>query len=302
MKVLPFTILVPDDRSVISEQVVLPYFYQYLHRHDEWQITWVEKGRGTVIAGTSMHTFQEGDVFMIGPNLPHLFKSNPEYFMGNDELSIKACSLYFNPKGLLAPLFQLPEVNRLYSFLNKRIHGFKIPKYSSKDIASRILEVHNSSGSAVIYNLLNLLESLQVLDDALEPLCNTVYSTKISENEGQRLSNIINFIMKNYNQQIALNDIANAACMTPQAFCRYFKQHTGQTFINYLNEVRIHDACKSLTAENSVDCISSVAYKAGFNSITNFNRVFKSIVGQSPRTYIESYKNISSVSKESVLP
>lgn len=293
MKVLPFTMLVPKDRSVISEVVELPHFYQYLHRHIEWQITWVQQGSGTLIAGNNMHPFVAGDIFLIGPNLPHLFKSNPEYFGGNSELTIKACSLYFNPSGVLAALFDLPEMVAGRSFLQQHKHGFKIPSVDKKQIAAAMLAICNASGKEVLFGLMKFLDTLQAIKGAVQPLCSAIYSSDISETEGRKLSDTLNFIMSNYNNQITLEDVANAAYMTPQAFCRYFKKHTGHTFISFLNEVRINDACKSLLYGNNSDCISGAAYKAGFNSITNFNRVFKSIIGKSPKLYIETYHNLS---------
>lgn len=295
MKVLPFTILVPEDKSVISDQVTLPYFYQYLHRHEEMQITWVEKGRGTLIVGTDMHAFEDNDVFVIGANVPHLFKSNPEYFENNDELSIMACSLYFNPNGLLAPLFALPEMSRVKQFISKFAQGFKVPAQSTKAVTDAMLKVHQSASHLVIYELVKFWDIILQIQEPLEPICKVSSNHKMSESEGRRLSTIINYIMDYYHQPIALENIANTACMTPQAFCRYFKKHTGQTFVNYLNEVRIHDACRQLTSSSFSEGISNIAYKTGFNSITNFNRVFKSVVGQSPRAYIESYRIISTI-------
>ncbi|SHG20104.1 AraC family transcriptional regulator [Pedobacter caeni] len=296
MKVLPFTVFVPDDKSVISEHIMQPHFYQYLHRHDEWQITRVQRGEGTLIAGNNMHSFSAGDIFLIGANLPHLFKSSPAYFVGDESKSIEACSLYFNPSGILRALFDLPEMKLLNVFFKNNKHGFKIPAKWNKDISSKIFAVHEASGTDVLFNLVQLLNILQGINEPVEALCPEIYSSDISENEGIRLSNIINFIMRNYNQQITLDDIANKAYMTPPAFCRYFKQHTGHTFVSFLNEVRVNDACKSLLAGNKVTGISGVAYKAGFNSLTNFNRVFKSITGQSPRAYIDAYQNLSRTS------
>jgi AraC-like DNA-binding protein len=94
--------------------------------------------------------------------------------------------------------------------------------------------------------------------------------------------------MRNYAEAITLDDVAKAAFMTSESFCRYFKKHTGNTFVTFLNEIRINEACKILTA-NKFENISSAAYKCGFKSITNFNRVFRSVTGSSPREYMESY-------------
>lgn len=295
MKVHPFTMLVPDDKSIITEHITDNYFYQFLHRHDEWQLTWVEESKGTLIAGNDMHDFASGDIFLIGANLPHLFKNNPEYYEKDSERTIKACSIYFNPTGLLKPLFSMPEFNGVSNFLAEHKHGFKVPKQHVETVKEIMLAMHYAEGASVIGYFINLMQYLVNMDGKIEPICSPVYSSKISENEGIRLSKIINFIVENYNQQIALEDVANMAFMTPQAFCRYFKKHTGHTFVSFLNEVRINDACKMLTSDKSQRTMLDVAYSAGFNSITNFNRVFKSITGKSPKAYTDAYSQVSKV-------
>ncbi len=78
--------------------------------------------------------------------------------------------------------------------------------------------------------------------------------------------------------------------MTPQAFCRYFKKHTRLTFIAFVNEVRINEACKKLVS-GKFDSVAAVALDCGYSNITNFNRVFKSVTKQSPSSYIRSLDN-----------
>jgi AraC-like DNA-binding protein len=300
MKVLPFTMLMPDDRSVISEQVQLPYFYQYLHRHDEWQITYIERGEGTLIAGSGMQSFRPGDIFVIGAKLPHLFKSNPEYFDPNSERSVASHSIYFNSNGTLGSLFSLPEMKIANSFLTKNKHGFKVPIAYKEAILRRTVAVQEATGTDLLFAFVKLMVALQSIGDDVVPLCSDLYSSNVSENEGMRLSKILSYITENYNREIMLEDVANVAFMTPQAFCRYFKKHTGHTFVSFLNEVRINDACKSLISGEKTYCVSGVAYKAGFKSITNFNRVFKSIIGQSPRAYVDTYNTVSRVSSNGI--
>ena len=111
---------------------------------------------------------------------------------------------------------------------------------------------------------------------------------KLSESEGQRMNTVMRYSIENFREQINITQAAGQVHMTPQAFCRYFKKRTRHTFVSFLNEVRIHEACKRLT-DGAVDSISTIAYTCGFNSITNFNRVFKSIIGKSPSEYLESY-------------
>jgi AraC-like DNA-binding protein/quercetin dioxygenase-like cupin family protein len=290
MKVLQFTIPVAHDKSVIVEQVELPYHYPYLHRHKEAQITWIQQGEGTLIAGNNMHDYKAGDIFFIGANLPHLFKSNPEYF--NDEnLSVKAVTFFFDPDGILSGLFGLPEMKALKLFLQQHQQGFKIPDHFFTDVTQLMYVIKNHTGIDQLMLFLNLLKQFLQINTKLEPLSSYGDLPSITDNEGIRIGNIYNFIMQHYNEPITLADAAKAAFMTPESFCRYFKKHTGHTFISFLNEVRINEACKKLTA-HQFEGISIAAYQCGFKSITNFNRVFKSITGTSPREYLDKVSHV----------
>lgn len=300
MKVLPFTLLIPDGKSLLSERVELPYFYQHMHRHNEYEITWVEQGEGTLLIGNKMHNFSAGDIFLIGANVPHVFKSNAEYFDAQDQLTIKSCTIYFNLSGVLAGLFELPEMFGLHSFLNQNKQGFQVPDSHRDEIACMMVALHESNGVEVLLKLISLLSSLKDISSTLIPLSTDVYSSIVAGNEGVRFDSIVAYIMRNYNNQITLEDVANEAHMTPQAFCRYFKKHTGNTFVTFLNEIRINDACKSLLTGKHKDRISGVAYQVGFNSLTNFNRAFKSVVGQSPKAYINAYHHVRKISNVSV--
>jgi len=293
MKVLQFTIPVSHDKSVIAEQVDLPHHYPYLHRHQEAQITWIQKGEGTLIAGNNMHTYAAGDIFYLGANLPHLFKSNQEYYLPESTLREKALTIFFDPAGLLAAMFDLPEMKTLKLFIQQHQQGFKVPAEYFDKISEAMQAVKKATGCDQLISFLSLLKNTQSITGKLDALSAYGSLPGITDNEGIRIGNIYNFIMQNYSESISLEDVAKTAYMTPESFCRYFKNHTGHTFISFLNEIRINEACKKLT-EHKFDSISTIAYKCGFKSINNFNRVFKGIIGTSPRAYLDTYnKNVS---------
>ncbi|WP_207531730.1 AraC family transcriptional regulator [Desertivirga arenae] len=289
MKVLPFTIPVPFDRTVIIQDEKLPYFYSHLHRHEEIQVTWVQEGEGTLIAGNNMHMFNSGEIFLLGANLPHLFKSDPSYFELNSQKNIHATTIFFNPRGKLNSLFDLPEMKNITSFLGKFQNGFKVPAQTVSRVSTSISSMLKTDGIEQFMIFLNLLKEMSGTQD-LEPLAVNSYPKSINDSEGMRIANIYNYIMQNYNKPLTLEDVADQAFMTPHAFCRYFKKHTRHTLVTFLNKVRVNEACKMLTSGN-FSGISEVAYTCGFNSITNFNRVFKSTTGLSPRSYTDQYVN-----------
>jgi AraC-like DNA-binding protein len=290
MKVLQFTIPVAHDKSVIVQMDELPYFYPHLHRHKEAQVTWIQSGEGTLIAGNNMHTFKAGEIYLIGADQPHLFKSTPEYFQPGNKKVVKTLTIFFDPNGSLSALFDLPEMKVFKDFIQQHTHGFKLPAEYVDKVSRALLDIQSASGPGQIILFLHLLKIMNNIQAKPEPLSAFGISSGITESEGIRISNIYNYILQHYGEAISLDDVAREACMTPQAFCRYFKKHTGHTFISFLNEMRINEACKKLTG-NKYESISVVAYKCGFTSITNFNRVFKSVMGNSPRGYVDSYLN-----------
>lgn len=290
MKVLQFTIPVAHDKSVITDQVELPYHYPHLHRHTEAQLTWIQRGEGTLIAGNNMHAFTEGDIFYIGPNLPHLFKSNPEYFKSEEHRPVKALTVFFNPGGALSAVFALSEMRAISQYLEQHALGFKLPARNTTAIAAQMLAVREATGSKKLLTFLELMQGLISIGNKPEALSTHGKLPSMADNEGIRIGNIYNFIMQNYNGAITLDDVARAACMTSESFCRYFKKHTGHTFVSFLNEVRVNEACKRLTS-HKFENVSEIAFKCGFKSITNFNRVFKSVTGNSPREYLDNYLN-----------
>lgn len=287
MKVLQFTIPVPLDKSIIVQRDVLPYFYPHLHRHKEIQLTWIQQGEGTLVADNNMHAFRPNEIYWLGANQPHIFKSEASYFQPKSRKKIIALVIFFNPDGELAGFFNLPEIKVLKNFIQQHQSGFKVPQEHATEISSRMLKVTNSSGTEQLLQFVELLKQLSGYQD-ITPLASGQNTQHVSEHEGIRIGHIYNYIMHNYDQPITLEDAAKQAHMTPQAFCRFFKKHTLHTFVSFLNEVRINEACKKLT-DGTYDNIATVAYTCGFNSITNFNRVFKTVTNKSPSEYMNSY-------------
>ncbi|MES2276382.1 MAG: AraC family transcriptional regulator [Bacteroidota bacterium] len=286
MKVLQFTIPVAHDQSIIVQEDVLPHFYPYLHRHYEAQLMWILEGEGTLLAGTNMHAFKAGDVFLLGANQPHLFKSSPEYFQADKPLQVHSLMVFFDPHDKLYPIFNMPEIQPLYTFIQQYAGGFKIPLAYAEQTRERMLDIRGSKNTDQIIHFLQLLQTLYGLKD-LVPL-SAASLDKVSESEGVRISNIYNYAMQHFDKVITLEQIAAEANMTPEAFCRYFKKHTGNTFITFINQLRVNEACKKLTS-GKIEGIATVAYSCGFNSITNFNRIFKAVSGCSPRQYLDNY-------------
>ncbi|SFB79047.1 AraC-type DNA-binding protein [Parapedobacter composti] len=288
MKALQFTIPVVPDKTVMVQEDIIPQFYPHLHRHKEAQLIWIIKGEGTLIVENTMHGFGPDDIFMIAPNQSHVFKG--QKFGNGTSADVHTISVFYDPNnGRLADFFQLPELSQLNSFLKEYGNGFRLPPQHFHTVSKRILRLKNSGSMDQMLHFLHLLRAFCKLNPRPEHLY-TFAREPITDSEGLRMANIYNYILQHYHTALTLEDVAAEAYLTPQAFCRYFKKRTGVTFVTFLNEIRVNQACRKLTG-GGYDSIAGVAYTCGFNSITNFNRVFKTVIGTSPKEYISKYLN-----------
>lgn len=287
MKVIQFTIPVAMQNSIVVQEDKLPHFYNHLHRHNETQITWIMKGDGTLIAGNYMQRFKPGDIYIIGANQPHIFKSDPAYFDKRKKKEIHALTIFFNPDGFFHSILELPELKTIKKFIESTNSGLQVPANEQKKIVHEIRVVKDTKQGFRMAAFLHLLQTLATVKE-WKTLATVSAEYSFTDMEGLRMNDVYQFTMAHYSENIKLKQAADVAYLTPQAFCRYFKKHTRKTYIAFLSEIRINEACKKIIA-GEFNSISSIAYDTGFSSAVSFNRVFKKITGKSPKQYLREY-------------
>jgi len=292
MKVLQFTIPVASEKSFIIQEETLPHFYTHFHRHTEIQITQIQAGRGILLIGNGMYRFQPDDIFIIGANQPHVFKNDPEYFGARFKRKVRSISLFFNPTGVISPLLNMPEMSMVKEFIKIASTGLQPCAANRKSIADQLAKIKKSKGG---FQLAAFIELLQLLANSQDwkTLAGDSLSTHITDSEGLRMNDIYQYTITNYTENISIERIAAIACLTPPAFCRYFKKHTRKTYVSFLNEIRINEACKQIV-NGDFNSLTAIAYRNGFNNAVTFNRVFRKLKGCTPGEYIrEYYKNLN---------
>lgn len=287
MRVVQFTIPVARENSVIVQEDIMPHFYNHLHRHNETQITWIVKGEGTLIAGNYMQPFKSGDIYVLGANQPHIFKSDSIYFDKRRKKQVHGLTFFFNPDGFFQPILNLPETKTIKKFVEGTSYGLQAPASKAKKISTEMFAVKNSKQGFRFASFMRLLQTLADIKD-WKMLASISAENSFSDTEGLRMNEVYQFTMAHYSENIKLRQVANVAYLTPEAFCRYFKKHTRKTYVTFLSEIRINEACKKILARD-YDSISSIAYDTGFTSAVSFNRVFRKVTGKSPRQYLKEY-------------
>lgn len=288
MKVIQFTIPVAGGQSVIVQEDKLPHFYNHLHRHKEAQITWVIKGSGTLLAGDYMQRFKPGAVYVLGANQPHLFKSDPVYFRKKAGQTVQALTLFFDTQQMATKLLAMQEMKRVQQFIEASAAGMQVPdQWLPVVIAAmrKVKSTRNALRLAAFIELLDLLAGIR----KWKPLSTSGSQAGISDTEGLRMNDVYQYSIAHYTENIPLPAIAAVAHLTPQAFCRYFKKHTRKTYVAFLNEIRITEACKKMV-QGQFESFSAIAYQTGFNNVVTFNRVFRRVTGLAPGEYYREYQ------------
>ena len=279
MKVLPFKIPKAQNIGLIYQEDKAQYFYNKLHQHEDIQLCTIIKGEGTLIVGDTINDYKSGDVLVIGSDLPHVFKSDTsiieESFM---------ISLFFTEDSFGKDFFKLDDFKELNSFFKKSLSGFKLLSNQQK-IQERFLSLQTANNLDRFIGLFDILKLIK--KSKTQALADFVYPKKYSDNEGKRMRNVMDYTIHNYDKNIDLDEIASKANMTPNAFCRYFKQRTNKTYFSFLNELRVENACKLLTGNKGLS-ISEIAYQCGFKNLSNFNRKFKEVKNTTPSKYRKS--------------
>ena len=276
MKVLPFKIPKPEQEALVYQEDHEIYFYDQLHQHEEIQISFIKKGSGSLIVGDSINTYNKNDILVIGGSIPHVFKSDveaaPESIM---------YTLFFTKHAFGNNFFQISDMEATKDFFRPAEYGMKISKNHNKII--RVFnKLQNQNKIQRIASLLKIIN--QIIETEYTPLSSFVYEKNYTDDEGKRMRAVFEHAMENYHNQITLEEVANIANMTKNAFCRYFKKRTNKTFFQFLIEIRIENACK-LLYRNKEMSITTISELCGFQNITNFNRKFKELKGTTPSQY-----------------
>ncbi|WP_435261655.1 AraC family transcriptional regulator [Tenacibaculum sp. nBUS_03] len=279
MKVLPFKIPKAKNIGLIYQEDKGLSFYDKLHQHEEIQICYVVKGEGTLIVGDTVNDYSDATILVIGGNQPHVFKSDTSNIKNSFMMS-----LFFTKESFGDTFFELDDFKELEMFFNNSRTSFKIINNKEK-LINCFNELPIGDDFDRFITFLKIIKL--ILKSDIERLSTFLYTKKYTDNEGKRMGKVMDYTLNNYNKKIDLEEVSDVANMTPNAFCRYFKQRTNKTYFTFLNEIRVEKACKLL--QNKEYLITEISEKSGFKNISNFNRKFKEIKGYTPSDYRANY-------------
>lgn len=261
-----------------------PFFNLPFHYHNELELVYIKEGYGKRIIGDKLESFQPGEIIFVGSNLPHAWVNDNEYYDENS-LDVHSIIAYFNKEVFSKDFYGLRESNKIKCLLQEAGRGIKVNGETRLIIAEKMEGLTQKKDFERIIGLMEILHLLSISND-LDYIAHEGYECIMQKNRPDRLAEVFSYVTNNYKDDISLEDISRVVHLTPPAFCRLFKQKTGRPFIDYLNEVRISNACKYLI-ETSLN-ISEIAFSCGYRTLSNFNKIFKKSTGLAPKVYREA--------------
>ena len=279
---LPF----PIDSHIHYYIEDLPHFIVPWHYHPAIEIMYITRGIGTRFVGDCIEQYEEGDICMIGPNLPHEWRNDDAYFDKESGLRATCICLFFKREIFDQNFIRLPEMNNIRDLIERSRRGLKFTGNSKLEITRFIRSSVNDVGVRKVTNLLTLLE-LMATSTEYELLASVGFTNSVNSEDFERFNKVYKFLVKNFATSIRLEEVSTLVGLTPTAFCRYFKERTKKTFVEYLNEMRIGYS-KKLLLENKMK-ISTISGEVGFPNLSNFISQFKKVTGMSPSQFQKQF-------------
>ncbi|KIO54518.1 AraC family transcriptional regulator [Flavobacterium hibernum] len=258
------------------------FFQSPFHSHPEFELVYILESHGKRIIGNAVESFESGDMVFLGDDIPHVWLNDEIFYKGINSLKAKAIVIYFSRDLFGDSFYELPEAQDVKKFFSQAMKGVSITGQTNALISKKMEKLLKKKGFEVVMGLIEILFLLSKSKD-LRFINDNSYVSTNDENKNDRLAEVFQYVKSNYKEEISLDEIAKIANLTPTSFCRMFKSKTKKPFVEYLNEIRVSNACKYLI-ETDLG-ISEIAYECGYKTASNFNKLFKKLIGTTPKEY-----------------
>ncbi|MBO9154443.1 AraC family transcriptional regulator [Chitinophaga sp. GCM10012297] len=247
------------------------------HFHPEFELTWIVKGSGKRYAGNNMADFSEGDLVLLGPEVPHCWKLHPGV------KNARSVVIQFTADFLGEGFFSRAELDQIRKLFQRSGSAIQFVKRTPALVYEAIQAL--TVGKDNFKNLVRLLEILQQLAVSKEYvlLDRQRLTSALSPANQARINLVFAYLVEHFRKEVSLNEAAAIAGMTPNAFCKYFKRITRKTFMETVTDYRVNYATQQLVQSDKT--ITDICFDSGFGDISHFYKMFRSKMQASPLQY-----------------
>ena len=252
------------------------------HFHPEYELTLIVRGRGTRVVGDRVEAYREGDLVLLGPNLPHTWSSERASTSGKGRARNQAFVLQFSPALFGESFLRQPEMARMAALLDRSRRGLLFRGRAREDAERLIRESHRENGPRRFARLLELFDVLAGAKNAVS-LSTVAAGASAPRRRGAQIERIFRHIHEHAMESLGLDAVAKQFHMAPSTLHRRLKRETGRSLTELVNELRVSHACGLLAHGDAR--IADVCYQSGYQNLSYFNRRFRDSTGMTPREY-----------------
>ncbi|MBS1501160.1 MAG: helix-turn-helix domain-containing protein [Bacteroidetes bacterium] len=275
------TPLTPSDCFTIFSRVKQKFDFP-LHYHEEYELNLILNARGAKrVVGGHIEMIGDLELALIGPNLYHAWFTHQCQNTEIVEVTIQFHKDLFDEKFL-----KRNQLNFLRTMFERSQRGILFSPETVLALKDRLLSLDKRTGFDSVLELLSILHDLSISRN-MRTLSDLGFTSEKFYYNSRRIEKVFEYMNLNYNRQVTLAEVSRIANMPEASFSRFIKKRTGKTFIDSLNEIRLGHASRMLI--ETTDTVAEIAYKCGFNNISNFNRIFKRKKLCIPKEFRETY-------------
>lgn len=253
------------------------------HYHPEIELVYINGGSGKRQVGSHVSYYNDGDLILIGSNLPHCGFTNEQ--TGNTNETV----IQMKPDFLGNDFFNISEMKNIRNLFDQAKAGIAFGGKTKKIIGHKIEAMDGQSQLEKLLSLLSILNELE-LSEEFKVLNAEGFSMEMQMQDNDRINTVFNHVKDHFQEAITLEEVAVLVSMTVPSFCRYFKKITNKTFTKFVNDYRLVHASK-LLAEKPIS-ITEICYESGFNNFSYFNKSFKEFTGKSASQYRQELRSV----------
>jgi len=255
-----------------------------LHYHEEFELNFIRNGKGAKrVIGDHMEEIEDLELVLVGPNLQH------GWFTHKLKGQLQEITIQFHRDLFDEKFLHRNQMSFIRKMFEKSLRGILFSKETTESIMPRLFALTEKHGFDSVLELISILHDLSISRN-IRSLSNTSFNnTESISYNSRRVKQVMDYLNKNFQRDVSLNEVAKLVAMSEVAFSRFFKLRTGNTFVDTLNEVRLGHASRMLI--DTTQSINEIAYRCGFNNMSNFNRIFKKKKNCTPKEFRFEYNS-----------
>lgn len=260
-----------------------PVFGFNWHYHPAYELTYIQHGKGLRLVGDHTEEFEDGDLVLLGPNLPHTWAAEA----ATDGRVAEAVVIQFMGGLIPQALLHSGDFGNIKTLFGLSGRGVVFGRAAKEAAKGAILRLPALQGLEKLTALWHILDGLGRSPD-YRLLASPLFHPSLGEATEYRIDKACGYVHQHFTQKISLADVAAVANMTETSFCRFFRKMIGKPLMEYVNDLRVSRATNLLLETDA--SISEVAYTAGFQGTTHFNRMFLKKKGYPPRAFRKQFQ------------